>query len=72
MRKWKLSQVKEFSKISMASMDLNPDLAAKSMLYPVNLADLGDTAVCDNCGWQSMRHCQPTHDADFSVGASML
>ena len=42
MRKLRLSQVKEFAKISM---DLNPELAANPMIYPLNLADVGDTAV---------------------------
>ena len=46
MRNLKLSQIKEFVKILM---DLNPELAANPMTYPLNLIVLGDTAGCDNC-----------------------
>lgn len=69
MRKLRLSQVKEFAKISM---DLNPELAANPVIYPLTLADVGDTAVCDNCGWQSRRLCQPNRNTDFSLGAPIL
>ena len=48
-RKLRLSQVKEFAKISKDTMDLNLHLAEKAMFYTSHLSDLGVMVVSDNC-----------------------
>lgn len=48
-RKLRLSQVKEFAKISKDTVDVNPHLAEKAMLYTSRLPDLGVMVVFDNC-----------------------
>lgn len=41
------------------------------MIYLLNLADLGDTAACDNCGCQ-VWDGQPAHNIHFFLGAPKL
>ena len=47
-RKLRLSQIKEFAKISRVTTDLNPHLAEKALLYTSHLSALGVMVVFDN------------------------
>ena len=48
-RKLRLSQIKEFVKISKVTMNLNPHLTEKAMLYTSHVSALGVMVVFDNC-----------------------
>ena len=48
-RKLRLSQIMEFSTISIAGIELNPFLVLKPMLYTLQWADACDMAMSNNC-----------------------
>lgn len=60
----RIPQVIECDTISIASMDVNPALAAKPTLYPSHLAGQGDTEA-DNC-WVAKQQTLSTYLEIFS------
>ena len=65
-RKLRLSQVMEFSTISIAGMELNPFLALKPMLYPLLWADTCDMAMSNNCCCLVSKSCLTYNPLDCS------